>query len=108
MAEIFISQQLENGVRISFSDRTNRYFGDYHRVCVDVLLSFAAQDYTVPHCFKTLESMGVSSAELVTVQQQLFTSFKQHTLPYLSHPTFPAAFLSKCENIKKPLLRAWR
>ena len=33
-------RQLANGLRIAIYDRTNRYFGDYHRVCLHIVMTY--------------------------------------------------------------------
>jgi len=36
MAEIIRADELANGVRVEFVDGSNRYFGDYHRLRIEV------------------------------------------------------------------------
>lgn len=33
-------RQLGNGLRIAIFDKTNRYFGDYHRVCLQIVMIY--------------------------------------------------------------------
>jgi hypothetical protein len=34
-------ERLDNGLQILFVDQSNRYFGDYHRVCIQIILVYA-------------------------------------------------------------------
>lgn len=108
------SVQLENGLIVEFHDRSNRYFGDYHRVCVEVrsrvpltpALFVAAAD---PHgeCeraravlgaeavyVRTLERMGVTGAEVEAARQGLIDHFIRSAVPYLEHPAYPARLVA--------------
>lgn len=91
----FRSEVLGNGVVVAFFDRSNRYFGDYYRVCVEVRL-------TVPHAdgaessvqMKTLERMGVAGAEVAAVRDRLVDDYWQHAGRYLAHADYPERFLA--------------
>lgn len=104
MAEHFASEQLSNGVRIDFNDVTNRYYGDYHRICIEVELRFASDDYAQAHRFQTLERMGVSGGDLVEAQQQVLTSFRQGTMKYMLNDNFEAKFRKSSKTRKSILL----
>jgi len=104
MAELFSSEQLSNGVRINFNDQTNRYFGDYHRICIEVVLRFARDDYAQAHTFQTLERMGVSGGELEEMQHQVMTSFRQGTMKYMASDHFEEKFLQSSKTRKNILL----
>lgn len=104
MAEHFASEQLSNGVCINFNDQTNRYYGDYHRVCIEVELRFASDKYTQTHTFQTLERMGVSSGDLEGVKQQILASFRQGTMRYMASDNFEAKFLQSIKTRKSILL----
>jgi hypothetical protein len=109
------STQLPNGVQITFHDRSNRYFGDYHRVCIVVecrlgieLALFAGDADPAAALQKartllgeqllvsrTLERMGVASADLCSTRAALIDSYLQSALPYLAAPEFPVRLLKK-------------
>ncbi len=93
---------LANGLRIVFTDESNRYFGDYHRVCVVATMTCDLQrlvDNTpVDESFWTqvrstlgeklqstrrFERMGVPSARVDEVRSALIDDFMRHTTPYL-------------------------
>ncbi|MBW2187464.1 MAG: hypothetical protein JRG71_14035 [Deltaproteobacteria bacterium] len=104
MAAQFPSEQLTNGVRIDFTDVTNRYYGDYHRVCIEVELRFASEEFAQGHKFQTLERMGVSSADVESVQEQVLNSFRQGTMRYMVSENFENKFLKSCKTRKSILL----
>lgn len=88
---LFRSERLGNGLVIEFRDRSNRYFGDYHRVCVEVrmLLPCAQQGEPVVKV-RMLERMGVAGGEVLAVRDRLAEDFWQHAGRYLAHPDYPA------------------
>ena len=80
-------ESLENGLQINFTDESNRYFGDYHRVCVVATIVCNLRDLpadsTDEEAFrcraveahgeqlsvvKRFERMGVSSADVEYVR----------------------------------------
>lgn len=104
MSELLSSEQLANGVQINFNDVTNRYYGDYHRVCIEVELRFASEEFAQGHKFQTLERMGVSSADVKSVQEQLLNSFRQGTMTYMASENFEKKFLKSSKTRKSILL----
>jgi hypothetical protein len=111
--ELLRSMRLDNGLSIEFYDRSNRYFGDYHRVCIVVqfrivieaalfadVLDGAAEEQKARTRFghellitRTLERMGVASAELPEVRAALIDSYLSNSLAYLAVPGYPARLL---------------
>ena len=106
-------EHLSNGLQISFSDESNRYFGDYHRVCVVATivcnlhdLPMANSDDKAFRCqaiealgeqlsiVKRFERMGVSSADVEEVRTALIDDFLQHTSVYLSRPDYLRSLVS--------------
>jgi hypothetical protein len=87
---------------VAFFDLTNRYFGDYHRVCIEVRLTVPL----VPGCeasaagpaglskglerTRHLERMGVAGTEVAAVCARLVDDFLRTTGRYLAHPDYPA------------------
>lgn len=90
---------------LSFSDNSNRYFGDYHRILVDVTIRcrFPApapdedplwaearaafgQELVVN---RTLERMAVASAEVEPVRARLVEEFLASAASYLAHDDYP-------------------
>ncbi len=100
-------EHLANGLQITFVDKSNRYFGDYHRVCVVATLlcnlndlPAASFDEEAFRCqaiealgeqlsvTKRLERMGVASADVEEVRVALIDNFLRHTSLYLSRPDY--------------------
>ena len=96
----FRTEQLANGITVEFFDRSNRYFGDYHRVCVEVRLIAAAAGATV----KTLERMAVPGAEVAAECARLVDDFWRHAGSYLAHPDYPAR-LAQSTSSRRPGFR---
>lgn len=108
------SVRLDNGLTVEFFDRSNRYFGDYHRVYVEArcrvalhLDNFAGS--TDPAAalqaaravlgsevvfVRRLEKMGVAGEAVERTREALMDSFIRSSLPYLSVPAFPGRFIA--------------
>jgi len=104
---------LDNGLEISFSDESNRYFGDYHRICVVATIGYAlerlADDALRLRAIavyggqfrieKRFERMGVPSSDVDSTRKALVDDFMRHAVIYLSRPDYPrllvAAEMSK-------------
>ena len=99
---------LDNGLEISFSDGSNRYFGDYHRVCVVATISYALDQLADDELRlratavygeqikleKRLERMGVPSAEVEQTRNALVDDFLSHASTYLSRPDYPRLLIA--------------
>ena len=105
-------EQLTNGLRVVFTDESNRYFGDYHRICVVATIGFNLQDLPTESpddeifrnqaieslgeqlsVVKRFERMGVESADVEKVRTTLIDDFLQHTATYLSRPDYPRSLV---------------
>ena len=110
---IIKEESLGNGLRLQFTDESNRYFGDYHRVCVVATITCDLQ--TLPKntpeedefrqqaiealgeqwsVVKRFERMGVSSADVEDVRTTLIEDFLKHTSQYLSRPGYMRSLVS--------------
>ncbi len=104
---------LANGLQIKFSDESNRYFGDYHRVCVvatiicnlhDLPQATADDEAFRSQTIETLgeqlsivkrfERMGVASTDVDEVRNALVDDFLQHTSAYISRPGYLKSLVS--------------
>jgi hypothetical protein len=114
MVSILRSVRLENGLTIEFFDRSNRYFGDYHRLCVEArcrvplrLEAFAeaadpAAELQAARAVlgsevvfsRTLEKMGVAGEAVARSREALIESFLRGSLPYLDTPAFAKKFIA--------------
>jgi len=87
----FRSETLDNGVKVTFTDRSNRYFGDYHRVQVEAWISVPVAGREEPLVqLRSLERMGVAGNEVMTVRDRLADDFWSHAAGYLGRPDYPA------------------
>jgi hypothetical protein len=96
---------LENGLTVSFYHHTHRYFGDYHRIKVEIIceVPLLEEYFTNIAEFveasatlggkavfrRNLELMGVSSAEVEQSLENVIDNFSSHSLAYLASPLFP-------------------
>ena len=116
-------ERLSNGLQILFVDESNRYFGDYHRVCVVATLicnlndlPAASSDEEAFRCqaiealgeqlsvTKRLGRMGVASAEVEGVRAALIDDFLRHASVYLSRPGYMRSLVN-AELKKRPTHR---
>ncbi|PLX82156.1 MAG: hypothetical protein C0616_02720 [Desulfuromonas sp.] len=121
MEQAFHHVELTNGLVLSFFDQTNRYYGDYHRVRVEV----RAPIPICPTCFPTaadpeveaekarlllgsdvvfraeLERMGVAGGDVETVRRELVERFVRTSRVYLELDEFPCRYLSKQLDVKR-------
>lgn len=96
----FRTELLANGITLTFFDRSNRYFGDYHRVYIEIHLSVpppAGPCTAIRH----RERMAVPGAEVEVVRDQLADDFLRHAGPYLAHADYPAR-LAAAEAAVRP------
>jgi hypothetical protein len=96
---------LENGLMVCIYNHNHRYFGDYHRVRVEIVCKVKVlEEYFADRAeyagakaslgdsavFQhNVELMGVSSAELDRSLERVIENFANHSLAYLASPIFP-------------------
>ncbi|WP_029918421.1 hypothetical protein [Pelobacter seleniigenes] len=88
MADPFLILPLENGGQLHFIDLSNRYFGDFHKVRVQIVGDLpVGEDCGAGANFIRYETeltqMAVRSAEIVTVRSRLVDNFIATSVPYL-------------------------
>lgn len=108
------TEYLDNGLIVEFFDRSNRYFGDYHRVCIEVrcrvplageyfagaadpALELKSAVALLGHevvFSRLLEKMGVSGAEVEAARQGLIDHFIRGPLSYMGGSGFPRRFVA--------------
>jgi hypothetical protein len=108
------SVRLDNGLIVEFFDRSNRYFGDYHRVYIEARCRVALAmdnfaDSADPAAelqsaravlgnevvfVRILEKMGVAGEAVAHTRETLIGSFIRSSLPYLATPAFPGRFIA--------------
>jgi hypothetical protein len=123
MMTMLRQELLGNGLQIVFHDESNRYFGDYHRVCVVATivcnlhdLPVASTDDETSRCraiavfgeqlsvVKRLERMGVATLDVERVRATLIDEFLQHAAGYLARPDYLRSLVS-AELNKRPTQR---
>ena len=108
MSEVFEPVVLKNGLMIRFEDLTNRYFGDFHRICIKVLIELPAS-VELPASIsresvrleQTLEKMAVPSAALVDETHGLIDSFLSSSKSYLEKDEFISQLIARAKEQKR-------
>jgi len=109
MTDILTSIKLKNGIVVDFFDQTNRYYGDFHRVKIDIVASFPVDSTQLPSELQslaaecgntathnsTLEQMGVQSADLERVRAALIDNFMITVGCYFEKDNFVESLLRK-------------
>jgi hypothetical protein len=107
--------RLDNGLILEIYDRSNRYYGDYHRVHLEVRSRlplepdlFSGEEDPQQACrrarqrfgedlqeTRTLERMGVGGKGVAQVRDTLVESFLTANLPYLRRADYPARLVAR-------------
>ncbi|MBE0596406.1 MAG: hypothetical protein IH614_03965 [Desulfuromonadales bacterium] len=119
----FHTEILPNGLAVEFFDHSNRYFGDYWHLDLEVRcrvpltaagleaaalvaarqLLGEAVDY-----LRRMEKMGVATADVSSNRDLLVEGFLASARLYLCHPSFPGRFvhrrLEEAQQSKRPYL----
>jgi hypothetical protein len=104
MSEGYPAICLENGIKLSFEDRSNRYFGDFYRICIVVTIESADNDQVAGRMERRLEKMGVTTERLATEKKVLIDSFLATSRAYLEKENFPEQLLQRVKQKKnKPV-----
>ncbi len=126
MEKLIRTENLGNGILVKFFDLSNRYYGDFHRVKIEVRCTLPLG----PECFagaadpqaetrrvrgllgnnlfftRSLEKMGVAGGDLEAVKQTLVDSFISSTFHYLASaefaPRLVASELAKMKKVRRP------
>jgi hypothetical protein len=85
----FRTEHFANGITLYFVDRSNRYFGDYHRVHIEIRLSVPLSTGTLSEV-RHRERMAVPGAEVEVVRDRLADDFLRHAGRYLARADYPA------------------
>jgi hypothetical protein len=102
---------LENNLTVCVYNHNHRYFGDYHRVKVEITCEvpimekyFATRAECADAisslgrsvCFKrSVEQMGVSTDELGPCLERIIDNFINHSLSYFASDDFPRKLIQK-------------
>jgi hypothetical protein len=104
---------LDNGLQLTFTDESNRYFGDYHRICVVAAIVCNLQELPVDSAedqdlytravdafgdqltvTKSFERMGVASADVEMVRTSMIDDFLRSASSYLARPAYPRSMVA--------------
>lgn len=118
--ELLHTLNLSNGLQVSIYDQTKVYFGDYYHVRVKVVCTLDCGGAAWKlHCpedvslqtvayIRTLEKMGVASADVEHVKKSLLHDFDCNSLPYISSAGFPKKMIEKELRTKKLPVRKYQ
>jgi len=109
MADLITTVELKNGIVVEFYDRSNRYYGDFHRVKIDVVAKLPVDATQVPDELyalagvsegevtyeRSLEQMGVKGADIEKVTVSLIDNFIKTAGCYLVKDNFVESLLRK-------------
>lgn len=115
MMKTIRTENLANGMNIEFIDSSNRYYGDYHRVRIEVCCTFALTPAILAQAAgseeegeslrrtlgenfvytRVLEKMGVPGDALEETRRSLIDSFSGSTLSYMAQPSFPVRLVAR-------------
>lgn len=91
---------------LEFWDHSNRYFGDYHRVLIEVDALIQGADRTVRLRYqRPLRRMGVCSVATVRTAEILIEQFLMTAVPYMAQVGFAQKILS---SLRRPGQRLWK
>jgi len=109
MNKPFQTTRLDNGVVLEFFTQGNRYFGDFHRVEISVVVTvpfvqatlasdlqkFAANYPGSIHYESKLERMGVTTDQIEAVRHGLIDDFIKTVAEYLQKQNFAESLLRR-------------
>jgi hypothetical protein len=97
--------KLANGLTVCFYEHTHRYFGDYHRIRIDITCQIPVlEEYFDSHLDwekalrhlgkavefrRSIEQMGVPTAELRANLESAVDNFCAHAIQYITAIDFP-------------------
>jgi len=106
MTEVLVRRvSISENFVLEFFDRSNRYFGDYSRVLIEIVALLDSADGPLRlHYQHPLKKMGVAGSEIEAETARLIDQFLETTVPYMSQPGFiPQLLLA----MNRPGQRLW-
>ena len=109
MNKVLETVELDNGVLVEFFPQGNRYFGDYHRLQINVVATIPVDTNSLPVDLinpaanhsgfikykKTLERMGVATNQIDTATRSMIDDFIKTVGCYLENKNFAEYLLRK-------------
>jgi hypothetical protein len=107
MTETLIRRiELESGLILEFYDRSNRYFGDFHRILVEIEAKLNSDEGTFHLRYKRpLTKMGVAGADIELQKTRMIAQFIETTAVYMRRPEFVAKLIMA---LNRPNQSLWR
>lgn len=107
MSELLIKRVcLGHDLVLEFSDRSNRYFGDYHRILIEIDAVVETSDGRVRLRYRRpLRKMGVCGAETTRETEAMIDQFLSITGPYMRQAGFTQKLLA---SLQRPGQRLWK
>ena len=116
---------LENGLTVCFYHHNHRYFGDYHRIKLEIICEIPVREeyFSNPDEFaearailgrnaffrRELELMGIPTAEVDQTLEKTMDNFSNHSFSYLASPLFPRKMvLSELEGARRKGRRLYK
>ncbi|MDY6847905.1 MAG: hypothetical protein SV239_02055 [Thermodesulfobacteriota bacterium] len=117
----YFELSLNNGLIVEVQDLTHRYYGDYHKVTLEVTLRvplagglFSDQNHPGEALEKArrilgnearfvqrLERMGVPGDMVETIRRRLWESYHRSSFGYFKRPDYPAKLVRKLLDKRK-------
>jgi hypothetical protein len=117
-------QSLDNGLELIFTDLSNRYYGNFYQIKIDVLSTIRLTDSFLHasdlsekeqvraknrfgdtlETHQELKRMGVAGSDVAKVTKEMVQQFLDTSLPYMSIADFPARLLRQ-RLFERPVLK---
>ncbi|WP_020675933.1 hypothetical protein [Geopsychrobacter electrodiphilus] len=90
MTEVLLRKvEINKSLTLEFYDLSNRYFGDYYRVLIEIEALPASPCGVLRLRYqRPLKKMGVAGAEVELQKERLIDQFLQTTAQYMGQPGF--------------------
>jgi hypothetical protein len=118
-------QTFDNGLELIFTDRSNRYYGDFHQIKINVQSTVHLTDSFLHasdlsekeqlraknrfgdtfEAHQELKRMGVAGSDVDTVTSEMVQQFLDTALPYMSSAEFPIRLLRQ-RLLERPVLKS--
>lgn len=97
---------LSEGLTLKFHEAGNRYFGDYHRVLIEIDAYIeTAEQQVVLRYRHPLKKMAVAGDVVTVTKQELISQFLATVGPYMRQSGFVEKVL---RSLTKPGQQVWR
>ena len=112
-ARVAHQQLLDNGLELTFVDLSNRYYGDFYQIKIDVRSRIGLTDALLNESglsqreqikaknrygaaletHRELKRMGVAGPDVAAVVKQMIQQFMDTSLPYMTSTEYPVRLL---------------